>query len=84
MHLKTKFLLKEAYQSKGIHLNIDLRKQKHDIGYSLLSESHSISSLNYNHLEAFAERCCIHQKQNRKIIRKWGICQYGAKCIAAY
>ena len=35
-------------QSSGMHLTIDLKnKKKHNTGYSLLSESHSISPLDY-------------------------------------
>ena len=34
-------------QSSGIHLTIDLKKKKHNTGYSLLSELHSISPLDY-------------------------------------
>ena len=35
-------------QSSSIHLTIDLKKQKkHNTGYSLLSEWHSISPLGY-------------------------------------
>ena len=34
-------------QSSGIHLTIDLKSKKPNTGYSLLSEFHSISPLDY-------------------------------------
>ena len=57
-------------QSSGIHLTIDLKKnKKRYTGYSLLSESHSIFPLGYKYLETLAERC-IDQKQKQNALLK--------------
>ena len=57
-------------QSSGIHLTIDLKKnKKRYTGYSLLSESHSIFPLGDKYLETLAERC-IDQKQKQNALLK--------------
>ena len=57
-------------QPSGIRLTIDLKKQQHNTGSSLLHNFQNYTLYHYytiKHLEALAERCSIDQKQSRML-----------------
>ena len=59
-------------QSSDIHLTIGLKEQKkHNTGYSLLSESHSVSPLDYKTPSNPCSKILYSPKAKQNVILKW-------------